>query len=125
MTTAGVREALAVLPTWRWAALYVAAYLAAVLLHTTARVCGPLLAAIFGYLLAGPAGAVVGILVGSATQNGPLFSLVATLLTEGVRRLGRAVNRRAATVADLAAETQATETGESTLFGRPLACTTT
>lgn len=105
MTTAGVREALAVLPTWRWSALYVAAYIAALLLHSLARVCGPLLAATCGYLLAGPAGAVIGILVGGATATGPLFSLIAMLLRDAAQRLGRAVNRAAATVADLAAET--------------------
>lgn len=101
MTRAGVREALAVLPTWRWAALYVAAYVAGLLLETVARVSGAVAGAVAGYVLAGPLGGLVGLLVGAATQDGPLWSLVSALLRDGAARMARAVNVAAATVADL------------------------
>lgn len=122
MTAAGVREALASLPTFRWAAAYVAAYVAAVLLTTTSRVSGPLLGAAGGYLVAGPFGALLGLLIGGATQTGPVFSLVSALLLDGAARLATAVNRAAATAADLAAQENAErETAPAAAVFGPLA----
>ncbi|MGH9058037.1 MAG: hypothetical protein ACRDZY_00750 [Acidimicrobiales bacterium] len=107
MTAIGVREAVAGLPTWRWAALYIGAYLVALLLNTTSRVSGSVVGAAIGYGIAGPWCALLGLLIGAATQHGPAFSLLSLWLDNGAARLSSAVNLAAATVADLAAEESA------------------
>ena len=104
MTITGVREALAVLPTWRWAAAYVAAWVAFLVLTTVSRVSGALVGAVAGYLVAGPFTAVFGLLIGASAQDGPVFSLISSLVLDGASRLGRAVNRAAVSVADFAPE---------------------
>ncbi|ONF73938.1 hypothetical protein [Amycolatopsis keratiniphila] len=119
MTTTGVREALAVLPTWRWSAAYVAAAVAVLLLNLVARVSGALVGAVAGYLIAGPLGGAAGLLVGASAQDGPVFRLVSSLILDGSARLGGAMNRAAAEVADLAQA--AKETAETSAYGRPLA----
>jgi hypothetical protein len=105
MTRSGVREVLAVLPTWRASALFVTAWVAVVLLNVVAKTSGALFGALGGYLLAGPVGGVVGLLIGSATHDRELFSLISSLVQDGADRLGRSVMKAAATVADELTET--------------------
>ncbi|WP_410646177.1 hypothetical protein [Amycolatopsis sp. cmx-4-54] len=100
MTATGVREALAVLPSWRWSGFYVIAYLATSLLHLAAKASGPMTGAVIGYVVAGPAGAMVGLLIGQATHAGPVFTHIASLLDDGADRLGHAANRITASIAD-------------------------
>ncbi|OXM56406.1 hypothetical protein CFP71_13335 [Amycolatopsis thailandensis] len=100
MTATGVREALAVLPSWRWAGFYVLAYLTTSLLRLTAKASGPMIGTAIGYAVAGPIGAVVGLLIGQATHTGPTLTHIASLLDDGADRLGQAANRITASVAD-------------------------
>ncbi|HEY3692283.1 MAG TPA: hypothetical protein VGL46_18625 [Pseudonocardiaceae bacterium] len=102
MTTTGVRCALAVLPSWRWSALYVSAFVATMTIKLAADAIGPLAGAAIGYAIAGPLGALAGLMIGTAAHDGRLFSLVSGLLDDGADRLGRAVNRAAAEAADVA-----------------------
>lgn len=100
MTRSGVREALAMLPTWRSSALLVAAWVAVLLLNLVAQTSGALFGALGGYLLGGPLGGVVGLLIGSATHDRELFALLSGLVQDGADRLGRAVMKAAAEVAE-------------------------
>ncbi|GGM84120.1 hypothetical protein GCM10012275_63440 [Longimycelium tulufanense] len=108
MTTTGVREALAVLPTWRAAARFVAGVAAVGLLRLWAAAVAPLALAACGYLLAGPWLGLVGVAVGVASASSGPAMLATALLGDAADRVGRAVLRAAA---DQAAAARAGEPG--------------